>query len=236
MEASDFLRLAHPVVAVTVVFPLIGMTVFFAWQTRQRRLSSLLGGTSQIPAMVGKQHRQLGNTLTNAVVGLSLLGLAHPITKTIIQKQLWNKNLFQVVFIILIFIATIASLVFLNKSKQRIWRAIFATLTGAGVIILGCQDGVFRRTNVWYWSHYYIGIAAAMLMIFSVSIIPDIYQDKKNRWRMIHVILNCIALLLFLGQGITGTRDLLEIPLGWQESYIYKCDFENKICPTLEKK
>nr|WP_322744216.1 MULTISPECIES: hypothetical protein [unclassified Coleofasciculus] len=31
------------------------------------------------------------------------------------------------------------------------WRGIFATLTGAGLVILGSQDGVFRRTNEWYW-------------------------------------------------------------------------------------
>lgn len=108
----------------------------------------------------------------------------------------------------------------------------FATLTGAGLVILGCQDGVFRRTNEWYWSHYYIGITAALLMIFSLAIVQDIYQDKSNRWRIVHTILNCIALLLFIGQGMTGTRDLLEIPLSWQEPYIYQCDFANKTCPT----
>ncbi|TAG11991.1 MAG: DUF4079 domain-containing protein, partial [Oscillatoriales cyanobacterium] len=44
-------------------------------------------------------------------------------------------------------------------------------------------------------------------------------------------ILNSIAVLLFLGQGMTGTRDLLEIPLSWQKPYIYSCDFPNKTCP-----
>lgn len=50
--------------------------------------------------------------------------------------------------------------------------------------------------------------------------------------RLIHIILNCIALLLFMGQGMTGTRDLLEIPLSWQEPYIYQCDFVNHTCLT----
>jgi hypothetical protein len=67
-------------------------------------------------------------------------------------------------------------------------------------------------------------------MIFSIVIVQDIYQDRKNRWRMAHIILNCFALLLFIGQGITGARDLLEIPLDWQKSYIYQCDFTNKTC------
>ena len=134
------------------------------------------------------------------------------------------------------FVATVVSLAFLYKAKQRLWRAVFATLTGAGIIILGCQDGVFRRSNEWFWSHYYIGIAAAMLMIFALAIVPDIYQDKSNRWRVVHTVLNCVALLLFVGQGMTGTRDLLEIPLSWQESHVYQCDFVNKTCPLPKLK
>jgi len=67
-------------------------------------------------------------------------------------------------------------------------------------------------------------------MIFSVAIVQDIYQDKTHRWRIIHTILNTIALLLFIGQGFTGTRDLLEIPLSWQEPYVYQCNFVQKTC------
>ncbi|MEH1967451.1 DUF4079 domain-containing protein [Nostoc sp.] len=232
MQLTDFLGLIHPAIAVIFVFPLIGTVINFAWQTRQRRLQTLAGSKSKIPPVVGTEHKQLGERLTSAVVGLTLIGLSYPIGKNIIKNQLWNQTPFQVVFILLIFTATIASLVFLYRAKQRVWRAVFATLTGAGLVILGCQDGVYRRTNEWYWSHYYIGITAALLMIFSLAIVQDIYQDKSNRWRTIHTILNCIALLLFIGQGMTGTRDLLEIPLSWQESYIYQCDFANKTCPT----
>jgi hypothetical protein len=104
-------------------------------------------------------------------------------------------------------------------------------LTGMGLIILGCQPEIYRRDNEWFVSHYYYGITAALLMIFSVAIVQDIYQDRQNRWRTVHIILNCLALLLFIGQGMTGARDLLEIPLPWQEQYIYQCDFTNKTCP-----
>ncbi|AVH62985.1 DUF4079 domain-containing protein [Nostoc sp. 'Peltigera membranacea cyanobiont' N6] len=232
MQITDFLSLLHPAIAVIFVFPLIGTVVNFAWQTRQRRLQILAGSKSKIPPVVGTEHKQLGERLTGAVVGLTLIGLSYPIGKNIIKNQLWNKAPFQVVFILLIFAATITSLVFLYRARQRLWRAVFATLTGAGLVILGCQDGVYRLTSQWYWSHYYIGITAALLMIFSLAIVPDIYQDKSHRWRIVHTILNCIALLLFIGQGMTGTRDLLEIPLSWQESYIYQCDFPNKTCPT----
>ncbi|MHC5833255.1 MAG: DUF4079 domain-containing protein, partial [Nostoc sp.] len=90
------------------------------------------------------------------------IGLSYPIGKNMIKNQLGNKTPFQVVFIVLLFAATIASLVFLYRAKQRLWRGVFATLTGAGLVILGCQDGVYRLTNQWYWSHYYIGITAAL--------------------------------------------------------------------------
>ncbi|MBW4507118.1 MAG: DUF4079 domain-containing protein [Scytonematopsis contorta HA4267-MV1] len=232
MELTDFLALVHPAIAVFFVFPLIGMVVNFAWQTRQRRLQSKNGGKSKIPPVVGGEHKKLGDWLTGSVVGVTLLGLAYAIGKNIIKNQVFSKAPFQVIFILLMFVATIVSLVLLYRATNKLWRGTFATLTGAGLIILGFQDGVFRRDSEWYWSHYYIGIAAAMLMIFSLAIVPEIYKDKSHRWRVIHTILNCVALLLFIGQGMTGTRDLLEIPLSWQEPYVYKCDFVNKTCPT----
>ena len=232
VEINDAITLLHPAIAIFFVFPLIGMVVNFAWQTRQRRLQNAAGGKSKIPPVVGQEHSRLGSWLTGSIVGLALIGLAYGIFKNILTKQIWGSEPFQVLFIVLLFAATIASLFFLYQAKQRLWRGVFATLTGTGLVVLGCQDGVFRRTNEWYVSHYYFGIVAAMLMIFSLAIFPDIYKDRSNRWRIAHVILNCIALLLFMGQGITGTRDLLEIPLGWQEPYVYKCDFNNQTCPT----
>ncbi|MDJ0736066.1 MAG: DUF4079 domain-containing protein [Nostocaceae cyanobacterium] len=232
MELTDFLSLIHPAIAVIFVFPLIGNVANLAWQARQRRLQTANKGKSKIPPVSGPEHRRLGEWLTGAVVGLTLLGLAYPIGKNIIKNQLWSQKPFEFVFILLIFAATIISLVFLYKARQKLWRGIFATLTGAGLVILGSQDGVFRRTDEWYWSHYYYGITAALLMVFSLAIIQEIYRDRSNNWRIIHTILNCIALLLFIGQGMTGTRDLLEIPLSWQESYVYQCNFANKTCPT----
>jgi hypothetical protein len=64
-------------------------------------------------------------------------------------------------------------------------------------------------------------------MIFSVAILPNIYQDRSNRWRYTHVILNSFALLLFIGQGLTGVRDLLEIPPSAQKPYIKQLYMEN---------
>ena len=228
MDIGDALRLMHPMIAIVYVLPLIGIVTNYAFQTRQRRLKAEAKEKSKIPPTVGQEHVKMGRWLTGSVVGIALLGLVHPIFKTIIRSNTWSENPFQVIFILLMFAATIAALVFLYWAKKPHWRGVFATLTGIGLIVLGNQDGVFRRGYEWYISHYYYGITAALLMIFSLAILPDIYRSKA--WRRAHIALNIIALLLFIGQGITGTRDLLDIPPGWQESFIYQCDFVNKTC------
>ncbi len=213
LGTEDFVALIHPAIAVAFVFPLIGVVANFAWQTRQRRLQNAQGVKSKIPPVVGREHVQLGRWLTGSVVGISLIAIAYSIVfKSFIKKNLWQENNPQAILIILLFVATTASLVLLLRAKPKLWRGVFATLTGMGLIILGAQDGVWRLSNEWYWSHYYYGIAASLLMIFSVAIVEDIYKDRANRWRNLHIVLNCLALLLFIGQGITGARDLLEIP------------------------
>jgi len=229
MEFRDAILLLHPAIAVLVVFPLIGIIVNRALQVRQRRLQTLALGKSKIPATVGQEHTQLGRWLTGAVVGIVLIAFAYDIFGNILDNQLWIKAPFQIVFIGLLFVAAIASLYLLYQAKQKNWRAIFATLTGIALVVLGCQDGIYRKTDQWYTSHYYYGLTSALLMIISLSILPDIYKDKTNRWRKVHIIISALALLLFIGQGITGTRSLLEVPLTWQERYInmlyeQKCD------------
>ncbi len=228
MNTTDMLRLVHPAIAVFYVFPLIGIATYFALQTRQRRLAAANKQKSKIPPVVGQEHVKIGRWLAASVVGISLLGMAHPIIKTLINKNSFAEAPFEVLFIAAMYLFTIAALVFLYRAKTSTWRAVFATLSSMGLIILGCQDGIFRRTNEWFISHYYYGIVAALLMIVSVAVLPEIYRSPA--WRRSHIGLNMVALLLFVGMGITGARDLLEIPLSWQEPVVYQCDFANKTC------
>jgi len=215
MTLDNWLTLIHPALAVIFVFPLIGIVVNFAWATRQRRLQiKSENKKSKIAPTVGKDHVQLGKWLSASVVGIVLVALAHAIiSKNIIKNELFTNQPLQAIFIILMFGLTIASLVFLYKAREKKWRGIFATLTGMGLVILGSQEGVFRRTAEWYISHYYSGMLAALLMIFSLAIIDEIYKDKSLFWRKVHIVLNSIALLLFIGQGMTGVRDIFEIGL-----------------------
>ena len=235
LDTIDALAIVHPALAVVIIFPLLGMVVNLAWQTRQRRLQVALNGKSKIAPVVGPEHVVLGRWLSGAVVGISLIGLAYPIFSKMFKAQTWNTEPLRFFFVLGMFAATIASLVVLYNSRGKVWRATFAVLTGMGAVLLGVQPEVFRRGNEWYISHYYLGMTVIMLMIFSLAIIPDIYQDRENRWRKIHVVLNCIALLFFISQGITGSRDLLEIPLSWQSSFLGQCDWANRTCPEPPK-
>jgi hypothetical protein len=232
MNVKDFLALVHPAIAVAFVFPIVGIVVNFAWQTRQRRQKLVLGEKSTIPPIVGREHAKVGRLLTGSVVSLTLIALAYSI---ILKAELFKKAPLQVFLTLLMFAATIGALVCLYRSQQPRWRATFATLSSTGLIILGCQPGIFRRTSEWYLSHYYLGITVSLLMIISLTTLPEIYQDRSNRWRSLHVLLNCLALLLFIGQGITGTRDLLEVPLSWQYDYLKYCDFKQNTCPKIQQ-
>ena len=212
LGSQDLVSLIHPALVVVFVFPMVGIVTNYAWQTRQRRLAAKKD-KSKIPAVVGREHVKVGRWLAASVVVASLIALAYSIVyKSFIKGQLWEKNNPLAILIILLFVATIASLVLLLRAKPKLWRGIFATMTGMGLVIIGEQEGVWRLADQWYWSHHYYGIAVSLLMIFSIAILDDIYRDRTNTLRNIHIILNCFALLLFIGQGITGTRDLLEIP------------------------
>jgi hypothetical protein len=68
-------------------------------------------------------------------------------------------------------------------------------------------------------------------MLFSLAARPEILRDL--RWRRLHLTASALAAVLFLVQGITGSRDLLEIPLAWQKPTIYACDPVKRICPPF---
>ena len=231
MNTKDIVGLIHPTLAVVVVFPIIGMVLNLAWQTRQRRLQTADHGKSKIPPVVGLEHRKIGNWLTGSVVGITLFAIAYSIYFKGVFKDFKSENMILAILIVMIFIATVFSLIFLYKARTKLWRGIFAGLTSVGIVILGFQDGVFRRDFEWAVSHFYYGLIASILMIFSLAIVPEIYKDKSNKWRKVHTILNCLAVLVFLGQGITGSRDLLEISLSWQQKYLYRCDWKKQVCP-----
>ena len=96
------------------------------------------------------------------------------------------------------------------------------------MLTLGAQPEVWRLSDdplspAFWQSHYWAGVAVTGLMLFSLAARPEILRDL--RLRRLHVTASVLAALLFVMQGITGTRDLLEIPLSWQKPAVYACDF-----------
>jgi hypothetical protein len=120
--------------------------------------------------------------------------------------------------------------------KAKGYRLVFALLTWAGVLGLGAQPEVWRLSDnplspEFWQSHYWAGVAVVGLMIFSLAARPEILKDL--RWRRLHLGASVLAAVLFVAQGITGSRDLLEIPLAWQKPTIYACDPVKRVCPPF---
>lgn len=236
MKFLDWWALLHPAIAVVVIYPILGVVLRQAWLTRQRRLSPA-DQKSKIPVSAGQEHSQAGRWLTTGVVVVSLLGIGYPIFSKFVEvgAAAFDGGTPRLIALVLAWLGSLVAIatLFLLRAKTprdlRLPRALLAILTGFGVVALGQQPEVFKRDYEALVSHYYYGIALVLLMIFALATLPEI--QRFPRWRILHIVLNVAAALLFLGQGVTGTRDLLEIPLSWQKPVIYQCDFQNLVCP-----
>lgn len=229
MQSVDWLWLLHPAQAVVLVYPLLGMVLRLAQQTRDRRLTQ-----ARHPPTVGRDHADLGKWLAASVVAIVLLAEAvviatkHPLSA-------FEGGSRRLALLLLVMIGSGVALTALWRVKRPVYRASFALLCWAGVIGLGLQPEVFRLSDNpfdpdFWQSHFWGGVGLSGLMLFSVACRPEIH--KHQRWRRLHVSANALAALIFLAQGISGPRDLLEIPLSWQKPTLYGCNFEARTCPA----
>lgn len=231
MAGVDWLWILHPFLAVVLIYPLIGVVVRLAVQTRARRLQK-----QKLPVTVGRDHSDLGRWLAAAVVVVVLIALSVVIgTKAPLVQ--FEGGLARAIQLLLVLFGTIVSLHALWRCKRPVLRLAFSLITWAGVLGLGAQPEVWRLsdnpfTPAFWQSHYWAGVGVTGLMLFSLGARAEILRDI--RVRRLHVTANVLAALLFLTQGLTGTRDLLEIPLSWQKSTIYACDFNAKTCPSRD--
>lgn len=231
MAGVDWLWILHPFLAVVLVYPLVGVVVRLAVQTRARRLKN-----QKLPVTVGRDHSDLGRWLAAAVVLLVLIALSVVIgTKAPLAQ--FEGGLARAIQLLLVLFGTIVSLLTLWRCTRPGLRLAFSLITWAGVLGLGAQPEVWRLsdnpfTPAFWQSHYWAGVGVTGLMLFSLGARAEILRDI--RIRRLHVTANVLAALLFLTQGLTGTRDLLEIPLSWQKSRIYRCDFNAKTCASLD--
>ncbi len=222
MTSTDWLWILHPALAMVVIYPLLGMVVRLAWSIRRER-----------SAGAGPQHGDLGRWLATAVVLLVLTAL----TVVIVTKEPPDRfagGPARAAELLLVLLGTLGSLSALWRCRPAAGRLGLALLSWAGVLLLGAQPEVWRLSDdplsLAFWqSHYWAGVALTGLMLFSLGAWPEI--QRQRRLRRLHVSASVLAALLFCLQGITGTRDLLEIPLSWQKPAVYACDFTAKTCP-----
>ncbi|CAK23024.1 MAG: DUF4079 domain-containing protein [Synechococcus sp.] len=230
MTTVDWLGILHPALAVVIIYPLIGMVVRLAIQTRARRLQTL-----KCPPTVGREHSDLGRWLAVGVVVLVLVALTVAIA-TDQPLRAFQGGAARAAQLLLVLCGSLAGLAALWVSKAPGLRLAFVLITWAGVLGLGAQPEVWRLSDdpfspAFWQSHYWSGVAVVGLMLFSLGAQPEIQRDL--RLRRLHVSANVLAAVLFVVQGITGSRDLLEIPLSWQKSTIYSCNFTARTCPPL---
>jgi len=231
MTAVDWLWIVHPFLAVVLIYPLIGMVMRLGVQTRARRQNTTL----KLPASVGRSHTDLGRWLAAGVVLLVLIALTVVITTKVAPAD-FAGGMPRAAQLLLVLLGTAISLVALWRSQAPGLRLAFALITWAGILGLGAQPEVWRVSDnplsaAFWQSHYWAGVGVTGLMLFSLGARPEILRDL--RLRRLHVSASVLAAVLFVIQGLTGTRDLLEIPLSWQKPAVYACDFEARSCPSV---
>ncbi len=230
MTAVDWLWILHPFLAVVLIYPLIGMVMRLGLQTRARRQKTNL----KLPPSLGRSHTDLGRWLAAGVVGLVLIALTVVIA-TKVPLADFSGGAPRALQLLLVLIGTVISLVALWRSQSPGLRLAFALITWAGILGLGAQPEVWRLsdnplTAAFWQSHYWAGVGVTGLMLFSLGARPEIVRDL--RLRRLHITASVLAAVLFVVQGLTGTRDLLEIPLTWQKPAVYACDFDSRTCPS----
>lgn len=229
LQTVDWLWLLHPALAVVVIYPLVGMVVRLGLQARQRRL-----GQSKLPVSSGRDHADLGRWLTGAVVVAVLVALVVVIlTKVPLAEFAGGAS--RLGLLTLVAGGTAAAFAALWRARQPPYRASFALLCWIGLIGLGLQPEVWRVSDnpldpAFWQSHFWGGIGLCGLLLFAMAAKPE--TQRSLRWRRLHVSASVLAALVLLAQGISGPRDLLEIPLHWQKPAIYSCDFEARQCPA----
>lgn len=227
MTTVDWLWLLHPALAVALVYPLLGAALQLALQTRRRRLNQ-----AKAPLSSGAEHTAIGRWLTAAVVTIQLIAYA----VVILTRQPSQLDPGRSGLLLLVLAGSVLALAALWRVRQPLYRASFALLCWIGVIGLGMQPEVWRLSDnpldpAFWQSHFWGGMGLTGLLLFSLAAQPEIL--RQLRWRRLHLSANALAALIFITQGITGPRDLLEIPLSWQKATIYGCNFEQRVCPPF---
>ncbi|MEB3332873.1 MAG: DUF4079 domain-containing protein [Synechococcaceae cyanobacterium] len=230
MTPIDWLSLLHPVLVILFVYPVVGATIRLGILVREKRL-----GITKQPAPVPREHSDHGRWLTAGVVVAVLIALLCSfLSKAIEPGAGFAGGTPRLALLLLAATGTLAALLALLAVKHPALRASFTLLTWAGLLGLGAQPEIWRLSDnpfsAAFWSsHYWSGVLLCGLLLLNLAARPEI--SRRLSWRRLHVAANLLILVLLAVQAITGSRDLLEIPLSWQKPTIYRCDPQRRTCP-----
>jgi len=233
MTPIDWLALLHPVLVILFVYPVVGATIRLGILVREKRL-----GITQQPPLVPREHADHGRWLTAGVVVAVLIALVYSfISKALEPGAAFAGGIPRLLMLVLAAAGTLVALLALLRVKQPSLRASFTLLTWAGLLGLGSQPEIWRLSDnpfsgAFWSSHYWSGVLLTGLLLFNLAARPEI--SRRPRWRRLHIASNLLVMVLLAVQAITGSRDLLEIPLSWQKPAIYQCDFQARTCPAPE--
>jgi hypothetical protein len=230
MTAIDWLSLLHPVLIILFVYPVVGATIRLGILARERRLK-----INPLPPSVGVEHADHGRWLSSGVVVAVLVALMYSFLSAFLNPATnFAGGAPRLALLLLVSLGTLVSLLALWRVKKPRLRASFALLTWAGVLGLGSQSEIWRLSDnpfsgAFWGSHYWAGVSLVGLLLFATAAKQEILRSL--RMRRLHVTAGVLSAVLLAVLAITGTRDLLEIPLSWQKPAIYSCNFEARICP-----
>lgn len=230
MPAIDWFALLHPVLLILFVYPVAGATIRLGILVRERRL----GVTQQLPA-VNREHAEHGRWLTAGVVIAVWIALVYSFLSTALQPgAAFNGGTLRLVLLLAAAAGNGLLLLALLRVKRAWLRACCGLLTWGALLALGSQPEIWRLSDnplsAPFWgSHYWAGVLLCGLMVFTLAARPEI--SRQRRWRRLHLAANGLILVLLAVLAITGSRDLLEIPLSWQKPALFRCDFSRRVCP-----
>ena len=231
MTALDWLALLHPVLIILFVYPVIGATIRLGILVREKRL-----GITRQPDLVPVEHAAHGAWVTGGVVMAVLIALLYSFL-----AHAWGAGaavsggLPRLLLLGMVAAGTLVALLALLRVRRAALRASFALLCWAGLLGLGSQPEIWRLSDnplsAGFWgSHYWSGVLLTGLLLFTTAARPEI--TRVPRLRRLHLALNLLVMVLLAVQAITGSRDLLQMPLSWQTPAILSCDPLARSCPT----
>jgi hypothetical protein len=230
MTALDWLALLHPVLIVLFVYPVIGATIRLGILVREKRL-----GITRQPDLVPVEHAAHGAWVTGGVVVAVLIALLYSLLAHGWASGSPVQALPRQLLLGLVAAGTLVALLALLRVRRAALRASFALLCWAGLLGLGSQPEIWRLSDnplsAGFWgSHYWSGVLLTGLLLFTTAARPEI--TRMPRLRRLHLLLNLLVMVLLAVQAITGSRDLLQMPLSWQTPAILSCDPLARSCPT----